>query len=55
MSFHLSEEILYLLIAAFVAGGSWFFWVLLKKIQRHCKSRRIQRGIANYCQQLSRE
>ena len=54
MSFHISEEILYVGVATLIAGGAWFFLIFLKKIRRHCQIRRIQRGIANYCQQLSR-
>ncbi len=55
MSIHLSEEILFLLVAVLITGGSWFFLVLFKKIHQRHKSLRIQRGIANYFQQLSRE
>jgi len=55
MRFHVFEAILDLLMVnAFIAVVFRLLWTFLRDIQRLSKSRRIQREMANYRQQLSR-
>jgi hypothetical protein len=51
----LSKEIAYFLIGFCIVGGSWLAMTIMKAITRRRKSRRIERGIANYLRQVQRE
>lgn len=47
---NISEVITILLITGVIAGGCWILMTIMTRTARRTKSRRMERGLANYSQ-----